>query len=311
MTAEPTKSGSRDTRTKVRDDDRKDGEGTTDSGAPSRDGRKARGGAKVASRTGQDRPRPKDGRDEAGQRRRGSQRRGADDVAPARESDEGRRERIKANIKTIVGAIALAMVIRIAIFEAFEIEGPSMEPTLLNGDRVVVAKFSYGLRLPRMNEALFSWGMPNRGDVVIVTSPADDVDIVKRVIGIPGDVIEIEDDAILLNGRAIDRDELGPCETEDPGPLDFLSGCVWVRETIDGRQHRTSYSRDAQSLPSNHPATTVPEGHIYIMGDHRDHSNDSRFFGVVPVERVKGHALFIYWSSGDRVRWDRIGSGLE
>src|SRR5688572_9284899 len=90
---------------------------------------------------------------------------------------ETRWNRTKANIKTIVGAVGLAMFIRIMLFEAFEIEGPSMEPTLLNGDRVVVAKFMYGLFLPFMPEASFTWGAPTPGDVVIVKSPADDIDI--------------------------------------------------------------------------------------------------------------------------------------
>ncbi|MEY2929572.1 MAG: hypothetical protein RL033_321, partial [Pseudomonadota bacterium] len=99
----------------------------------------------------------------------------------------------QSNLKTIGSAILLAMFIRIVLFEAFEIEGPSMEPTLLNGDRVVVVKFLYGIFLPFMDDALMTWGQPNPGDVVIVKSPRDNVDIVKRVVGLPGDVIELKD----------------------------------------------------------------------------------------------------------------------
>src|SRR5688500_17661074 len=102
---------------------------------------------------------------------------------PVAPPEETRWQRTKANLKTIGGAVALALFIRIVLFEAFEIEGPSMQPTLLNGDRVVVAKFLYGLFLPFTTEAIVTWGLPDPGDVVIVKSPADDIDIVKRVIG--------------------------------------------------------------------------------------------------------------------------------
>src|SRR5438045_5526536 len=114
---------------------------------------------------------------------------------PARTSaDEKRWESIAQNLKTVGGAVLLALVIRTALFEAFEIEGPSMEPTLLNGDRVVVAKFMFGLFLPLRDHADITWGAPKLGDVVIIKSPADGVDIVKRVIGIGGDFIEVHDD---------------------------------------------------------------------------------------------------------------------
>src|SRR5690606_12608590 len=103
------------------------------------------------------------------------------------ELDESRWERIAANLRTIAGAVLLAFVLRTCLFEAFEIEGPSMEPTLLNGDRVVVSKFAYGLFLPLRDHAEITWGQPKVGDVVILKSPADGVDIIKRVIGVGGD----------------------------------------------------------------------------------------------------------------------------
>lgn len=216
--------------------------------------------------------------------------------------EETRWERTKANIKTIGGAVLLAIIIRIGLFEAFEIEGPSMEPTLLNGDRVVVAKFSYGLFLPFASDAVLTWGEPEPGEVVIVKSPHDDIDIVKRVIGVPGDTIEIRDDHVIRNGEPIPMEELGPCEPE-PGRSNG-GGTECVQETLLTQDYRTSH--DLASPFSNHSPTTVPDDHIYILGDHRDRSNDSRFFGVVPISRVKGHAMVIYWSSGSSVRWDRI-----
>lgn len=217
---------------------------------------------------------------------------------------ETRWDRTKANMKTIGGAVLLAIFIRIVLFEAFEIEGPSMEPTLLNGDRVVVAKFMYGLFLPFTTEAVVTWGVPDPGEVVIVKSPADDIDIVKRVIGVPGDSIEIRDDVVYRNGEPMVHEEVGECRDDDDRPGEDLNGCVWVREQIGETSYLTSHSID--SPESSHPPVTVPEGHVYIMGDHRDRSNDSRFFGVVPVERVKGEALVIYWSNEQGVRWHRL-----
>jgi signal peptidase I len=205
--------------------------------------------------------------------------------------EETRWERTRANMRTIGGAVLLALFIRIGLFEAFEIEGPSMEPTLLNGDRVVVAKFSYGLFLPLATEATWTWDAPDVGEVVIVKSPHDNIDIVKRVVAIGGDTVEIRDDIVYRNGAPVPTEELGTCE-DDTGRA--IPGCVWVEETLEGRTHRTS--RDTSSPPSNHPPSVVPEGYVYILGDHRDRSNDSRYFGVVPVSRVKGRAMVIYWS---------------
>ena len=137
---------------------------------------------------------------------------------PAKEPAERRRgpdeledsswEKFKANMRTIGGAVLLAIFIRIVLFEAFEIDGPSMEPTLQHGDRVVVAKMLYGLFLPYTHEAVMTWGSPHLGDVVIVNSPADGVDIVKRVIGVAGDTIEIRDGRILRNGDAVPHEEM-------------------------------------------------------------------------------------------------------
>ena len=218
-------------------------------------------------------------------------------------------QRHKANAKTIGGAVLLALFIRIVLFEAFEIDGPSMEPTLLDGDRVVVAKYMYGLFLPFTNEAVASWGMPSVGDVVIVHSPADNIDIVKRVIGVPGDVIELRDDVVFRNDEPLQVRIDGACRSED-GDHEY-DHCEWVEEAVGDHHWHTSRSR--LSVPDTMEPAEVPEGHIFVMGDHRDRSNDSRNprVGMVPIARVKGRALAIYWSSGAGVRWDRIFEGVQ
>ena len=232
--------------------------------------------------------------------------------APARarnvnEVDETRWARIASNFRTITGAVLLALVIRTCLFEAFEIEGPSMEPTLLNGDRVVVSKFAFGLFLPLRDHAEFSWGQPNIGDVVIVKSPADGVDIIKRVIGVAGDFIEMRADRVYRNGQALPATDVGPCTS---GSGSVQPDCrVYESKIGDRTFHISTAHISADPFPMR-----VPEGHIYVLGDHRDHSNDSRnpMLGAVPINRIKGRALSIYWSSGpEGFRWSRMFHAIE
>jgi len=202
------------------------------------------------------------------------------------------KEPEQGSLRTITSAILLAMFIRIVLFEAFEIDGPSMEPTLLNGDRVVVVKFLYGLFLPFMDEATLSWGQPNPGDVVIVKSPRDNVDIVKRVVGLPGDVIELRDGVIYRNGEAVPHVSQGACKDRpDSDPF----GCEWVEEKLGSHVYRIS--RNLDSIRSTRARITIAPGTLYVLGDHRDRSNDSRALGPIPIKRVKGRVLSIYWSS--------------
>lgn len=238
-----------------------------------------------------------------------------------KDDEEPAWDRAKANVRTIGGAVLLAVFIRIVLFEAFEIDGPSMEPTLLNGDRVVVAKMLYGLFLPKTHEAVLTWGEPELGDVVIVHSPYDDVDIVKRVMGVPGDTVQQREDGFYRNGELVPRREIGPCKEEEQleDPYSDMDECTVYEETIAGRTFRISDSGHGERVG---PPVTVPEGHIYVRGDHRDRSNDSTnpHIGAVPIERVKGRALFIYLSCEDEpggvnfcdsARWHRFFAGVR
>jgi signal peptidase I len=221
--------------------------------------------------------------------------------------DENRWEKIAQNLRTIGGAVLLALVIRTCLFEAFEIEGPSMEPTLLNGDRVVVAKFMYGLFLPFRDQADLNWGGPGLGDVVIIKSPADGVDIVKRVIGVGGDFIEVRDDRVIRNDTPLPIEDLGPCTA---GTGATMRRCHIYRSKVGDETFRISSARSV----FDPPPMRVPKDHIYVLGDHRDSSNDSRnpAVGAIPVTRVKGKALTIYWSSGEEgFRWDRMFDSVQ
>lgn len=212
------------------------------------------------------------------------------------------------NLKALVSVVLLALAIRVQIFELFQIEGPSMEPTLLNGDRIFVVKFLYGTFLPYMDHAIWNWSSPSTGNVVIVKSPYDNVDIVKRVIGVAGDTIEIKDDVVYRNGVAIKQRDAGGCEGRE-GLMADDTGCRLVEERLGNENYLTSHSEGSPT--SSYNSVKVPQGHVYILGDHRDRSNDSRFLGTIPIERIKGRGLVIYWSMGNSIRWSRMFKGLH
>ena len=168
-------------------------------------------------------------------------------------------------------AILLALFIRTFVVQAFKIPSGSMEPTLLVGDHILVNKFVYGIKLPFTNKTLVSISEPQRDDVIVFIYPVDkSKDFIKRVIGLPGDRIEIIGQKIYINGEQYD-DKNG-----------FYSN----RGKASGR-----YLGKANFGP-----VTVPEGHLFVMGDNRNHSYDSRFWGFVPTNSVKGEAFIIYWS---------------
>ncbi len=180
---------------------------------------------------------------------------------------------------------------------------------------MLVTQFSYGVRLPFRNDAIVSWGMPAAGDVVIVTGPRDNVDIVKRVVGLPGDVISIKGGVVHRNGAPLSvAGKVRPCEELNNRLHDFDEDeCVWTEERVGDHVYRTSRNTFYEYPDRQWPP--VPEGYIFVMGDHRDESNDSRTFGAVSAKRLKGRALAIYWSGSwpwsGTTRWNRIGHPLD
>lgn len=202
----------------------------------------------------------------------------AEDVRPAVKAKSTFREYAEA----LLVALALALFIRTFFVQAFKIPSGSMLETLQIGDHLLVNKLLYGLRIPVYGTRLFSYFHPERGDIIVFVYPEDrEKDFIKRVIGIPGDEIEIRDKKLFRNGQPVgDEPYARYAEPAEPGPRD------------------------------NFGPVTVPDGNVFVMGDNRDHSFDSRFWGFVPYEDIKGKAFVIYWSwDGDDgwVRWARLG----
>lgn len=212
-------------------------------------------------------------------------------------------------------AILAVLLIRAFIFEPFRIPSGSMVPTLLIGDQVLVTKYSYGIWLPFVDYELVDLGDPERGDVVVFRYPRDpSLNYIKRVVAIPGDTISVRDNRITLNGQpqpVVPWPEQASFDFVDDRcrsrPMQF-----W-RETLDGLEHAILTSPIGANLSQQE--ITVPPDHVFVMGDNRDNSEDSRSWGFVRFDQIKGKARFVWlsWGScpGDEgTRVDRMFHGL-
>jgi signal peptidase I len=208
---------------------------------------------------------------------------------PSIDIDSSPRSRFRENAEAIFIAIIIALFIRTFVVQAFKIPSGSMKPTLLIGDHILVNKFIYGVKIPYLNAVLLPVKRPERGDIVVFKYPLDPKkDFIKRVIGVPGDVVEIRDKGVYINGQRLNHDV----------------GVFSDARTIAGNIR----PRD------NMAPVTVPRNALFVMGDNRDESFDSRFWGFVPLRDVNGKAFIIYWSwdSDDfNVRWGRIANLLN
>lgn len=191
--------------------------------------------------------------------------------------------------KSILIAILIALFIRAYIIQAFKIPSGSMIPTLLIGDHLLVTKFIYGVKPPLMENKILVMDKPKRGDIIVFKYPEDpNRDFIKRVIAVEGDVIEGRDKKVYVNGM----------EIKEP----------YIR-------HSDSYIHPKDLDPrDNFGPITVPKDKLFVMGDNRDQSYDSRFWGFVDLKDVKGKALIIYWSwdsEQSRPRLERIGKLIK
>jgi len=211
--------------------------------------------------------------------------------------------------KSFFPILLVVLVIRSFLFEPFRIPSGSMMPTLLVGDFIVVNKFSYGLRLPVVDTKVVPIGEPERGDVVVFRYPKQpDVDYIKRIVGLPGDTVRVEGHRIWINGREMPLDPQG----RYPGDANLKhAGTTVALEDLDGHRHQVLLD-DGGYLRSGD--WRVPEGEYFVMGDNRNHSNDSRFWGTVPESNLVGKAVMIWlhwnWQDGG-FDAGRIGRSID
>lgn len=213
--------------------------------------------------------------------------------------------------RTFFPVILIVLILRSFLVEPFRIPSGSMMPTLYSGDFILVNKFSYGIRLPLFNNKVIDVGLPERGDVFVFRYPDDpSIDYIKRVVGLPGDLIGYREKKLYVNGEAIQQKPLGVFMGTGVGTS--MSGADQYVEKLGDVGHDILVRSNAPSRLA--VEVRVPEGHYFAMGDNRDNSNDSRVWGFVPEENLVGKAFMIWmsWNStGDGVVFDRIGKSIE
>ena len=190
---------------------------------------------------------------------------------------------IKEYAEAIITALLLALIIRAYIIQAFKIPSGSMIPTLLIGDHILVNKFIYGTKIPFSDKSILVFKQPGKGDIIVFKYPEDPKkDFIKRVVATGGDTLEERNKIIYVNGKEV---------------------------TEPYAYHGDSFVRPRGDPRDNFGPLIVPENKVFVMGDNRDQSFDSRYWGFVDIKAIKGKALIIYWSwdPGNRLRFNRIG----
>jgi len=200
-----------------------------------------------------------------------------------------RKSLVREYGEAIVVAVLLALVIRAFVVQAFTIPSGSMMDTLLVGDYILVNKFLYGPEIPFTDAHLPGLRSPSRGDIIVFKYPNDETrDFIKRIIAVGGETVQVKDNRAYVDGKALDEPYVRPgsVSATPAGHCGYLYGCDPI---------------------------VVPPGAFFVMGDNRDNSQDSRYWGFVKAEKIRGKAFLIYWSwNGDRhwLRWRRLGNWL-
>ena len=200
------------------------------------------------------------------------------------------KSRWRQNVESIGLALIIALAVRSSVVQAFWVPSGSMLPTIQIGDHIFVNKLAYAVRLPLLGTEVMKVGDLQRNDIVVFVSPVDrSTDLIKRVIAIPGDTVEIRSKKVFVNGEPIP----------------------------DSHAHFSDSTINPNGSRDNMPPTQVPEGKFFVMGDNRDRSYDSRFWGFANIDDIKGKATFIYWSRDTSKGWltpprfERFGHFIE
>ena len=226
----------------------------------------------------------------------------SDDAEHASKSEEQLKlPLIVEYAKSFFPIFLIVLILRSFIFEPFKIPSGSMMPTLLIGDFILVNKFDYGIRLPVLNYKIIENKTPERGDIVVFRYPEDpSIPFIKRVVGLPGDKITYKDKTLYINDISVTQSMNGRYNAHGSGLM--MDGVSLRIEHLDDIDHEilVSPNRLSQELEVH-----VPEGHYFVLGDNRDNSKDSRFWGFVPDENLVGRAFMIW------MNWDTKNGGVD
>jgi len=210
-------------------------------------------------------------------------------------------------------AAVVALFIRQFVVEAFKIPSGSMIPTLTIGDHLLVNKFIYGPRIPFTDSRIFTWKEPQRGDIIVFKYPEnEDKNFIKRVVGLPGDKIEIKNGILLINDQPVRITPTDPPADKTVEGEPTFGKPMFYMEQLGSVKHEMQYLHDQTGYDFG--PRLVPKDSVFCMGDNRDNSQDSRVWGFVKFNKILGKALIIYWSwdGNDRwVRWERIGTLIK
>ncbi len=211
--------------------------------------------------------------------------------------------------------LIVVVVLRSFVIEPFRIPSGSMIPTLEIGDFIIVQKYAYGIRLPVINKKIIETGEPKRGDVVVFRYPVDpSINFIKRLVGLPGDRIQwTSDKKLIINGKMVDEEAL------EPYPYDSRRGKIDVthlKETFPREDGVHSHNVIIESSSGAGGEWVVPQGQYFMMGDNRDNSSDSRYWGYMPEKYLVGKAAFVWlhWNwqpGGDGFNFSRVGTSLK
>lgn len=225
--------------------------------------------------------------------------------------------------KSFFPIILIVFCLRSFVIEPFKIPSGSMIPTLIVGDFILVNKYTYGIRLPVINKKIIEMNDPKAGDVLVFRFPEDpSIDYIKRVVGVPGDVVTYHNKQLFINDQIVKQEYEADYKYVEPGLgyiysekyseyLGEISHSILINQEVNGLQYssvRVFPYRENCKYSRTGFTCTVPEGNYFTLGDNRDSSSDSRYWGFVPEENIVGKAFMIWWNFGD---FDRIGQSIQ
>lgn len=230
------------------------------------------------------------------------------------------------NFRSLFIMLFVIFAIRYSVVSPYFVPTASMEPTIKVGDRLIANKLAYQFKVPFTDIVAAEWGTPQRGDIIVFQYPKDPaIDYVKRVVGVAGDKLQIKDDILYINGEPQPRTDHNQDRSILTDIFDPEDQKLLFRETLNGVEHWVMQNKDEYRNfatkdwpPYTDQPYVVPENAVFCIGDNRDNSADSRSWNHVPLEYVRGKAMFVFWSAYTPIgktmpifRWNRFGEGLK